>query len=386
MPSTLTQRFPSLQAIPRLSLLGPAPTPLQPLTQVRALLTPELEKDWLWIKREDLGSGEVGGNKARKLEFLLGQALIKGAKRVITFGMWGSNHALSTALAAKALGLKCRLYLGPQPLTQDVRDKLLALHALDAEIVYCDSSTSLGLSIASQWTRSQFLGDVFFIPPGGSNPLSTLGTIDAFFELAQQLELTSKSKECDPLRIFLPMGTAGTAAGLLMGAHLLGLEEKVEIHAVGIADSWISNRLSIQILAKRTIAYLKGRLTRQELSTLPSTPLMPKLHYTGQYTAPGYGGASFRVSSQISQVLDLEKIHLDQTYTGKAFLAMMDTLAQEVDSGGVPRSTVFWHTYRHYPLKLWHAHHPWKDPKSPYLELPKEFHPLFDGSIQMQSS
>lgn len=327
----------------------------------------------------------MGGNKARKLEFLLAQALAKKAKRIITFGMWGSNHAVSCALAAKGLGLRCRLYLGPQPLTKDVRDKLLALHALNAEIFYCGSKTSLGLSIVSQLARSQFLNDDFVIPPGGSSPLSTLGSIDAFFEFAKQIEMLPDLQKRGPLRIFLPMGTAGTTAGLLVGAHLLGLEREVEVHAIGIADSWVSNLLTVQILAKRTLAYLKKRLTQHEINTLPRTPFKPRLHYTGQYTAPGYGGASSRVSSQINQLSDLEKIPLDQTYTGKAFLAMMDTLAPEVARGSVPQSTIFWHTYRRYPLELWNSHYPWNDPNSSYLNLPKEFHSLFDGSTPLHS-
>ena len=130
----LFEVFPALkQHLPWTPLVD-APTPVQPLEQISARLDREV-----WIKRDDKTSSEYGGNKPRKLEFLLGEALAQNRKRVVTGGGVGTNHGLATTIFGKQLGLRVTLGLFDQPVTAHVRNNLLLYHAYGAEMKYAGS-------------------------------------------------------------------------------------------------------------------------------------------------------------------------------------------------------------------------------------------------------
>ena len=172
----LFRRYPALaEVVPWLSL-GRFPTPLEPLPLAAA--------GEAWIKRDDLSGGPYGGNKVRKLEFLLADAQRAGAGRLITAGALGSHHALATALYGRRLGLRVTLVLFPQPVTPHVRDVLLAAAAAGADFRFVPRMELVpGALLALRWATRSERG--YVIPPGGSNALGTLGYVNAALELAR---------------------------------------------------------------------------------------------------------------------------------------------------------------------------------------------------------
>jgi len=136
----IVRALPSFARVPRIELVA-KPTPLQPLGTLELRVRRELgggapAAGWLWVKRDDVADGLVGGNKARKLEFLLGAAKASGARGVMTSGRLGTNLGLPTAMAARRLGLRATVILAPQPVTDAVRRKLLALHVAGGQVVH----------------------------------------------------------------------------------------------------------------------------------------------------------------------------------------------------------------------------------------------------------
>ncbi len=194
-----------------------APTPVQALERLSTHLGSEV-----WIKRDDKTSAKYGGNKPRKLEFLLGQALSRGHKTVVTGGGIGTNHGLATAVFGRTLGFHVVLGLFGQPVTAHVRKSLLLYHAYGAEMFYVSNLlTALWRFYVSERFRRR---DAYFIPGGGSSPVGVLGYVDAGLELAMQVE----RKEMPPPKvIYLPVGSGGTMAGLVLGLRLAGLKTRV---------------------------------------------------------------------------------------------------------------------------------------------------------------
>lgn len=366
--SPLLKRLPSLKNIPHVDILEEA-------TEVHALekipLALKVPAD-LWIKRDDQSHLALGGNKSRKLEFLIADAKEKGAKTLVTSGNWGSNHAYSTAHAAKRFGLDVELLLGDQPVTDNVKKKLLADFSLGAKMHYFGSQITLGLGIAKSWIRGFFNKNVYYIPPGGSSPVGNLGYANAFLELVDQLGIENM-----PKRIVVPMGTAGTTAGLLFGRCLAKLEDRVEIVAVGIADGPLSNRKLLVKTAKKLEDFVRKHLSKSDLKKIDDCRFEinnPFISYNGNFSEPGYGEAKEEVYRLIKLMKETEGIQLDPTYTGKAFHYLVERIKEDKK----PVKTMFWMTYNSYDLQKIIDQHSWSDSTRPYLDLPKKFHPIFE--------
>jgi len=380
----LFKKLPGLANIPRVEILSQY-TDVMPLKNIENELNQKLYQqktqylsNRLWIKRDDRSSAVLGGNKARKLEFILGQMKLDGAKKIITAGMWGSNHALATSLACKQHGLTPILHLGPQPVTENVKKKLLSFYALGAKMVYHKNQISMGMGIVESYFKSLLRKDTFYIPPGGSSPTGTLGYVNAFLELVEQVGVENL-----PDRIYVPMGTAGTSAGLLLGSCLAGTLDKTTIVAVGIADSVLSNESTIWRLARKTYHMISHHLSKEERKQLPHcsfTQHRQGLNYRSEYSKPGYGAATPEVFEAIKMMKDKEGITLEQTYSGKAFRALLDDTQADFEKGLPAKKSLFWLTYNSHPLDEIIASFAWKDPLHPWLDLPKKFHHLFESN------
>ena len=370
----LEKRLQSTTKFPRVEILN-EDTPIERLENLENYLRSEEILGKLWVKRDDQSNKALGGNKARKLEYLIGEMLDKGIKTVSTSGMWGSNHAYSTAIAAKNFGLDVELLLGPQPVTENVKKKLLANYTLGAELNYFSSQLTLGIGILRSWVKSVFNKEFYFVPPGGTTPLSGAGYVNAFLEMLSQF----KDNEL-PKRIILPMGTAGTSAGLLVGRCLAGLEDEMDIIAVGISHGALSNKTLLLKTAKKLEKFIRKSLSEEEKETFPACKFKLNnglINYVSDYSAPGYGEASEEVLETIKLIEKLEQITLDQTYSAKAFLYLMDLIKSEMDSGVAIKKTLFWHTYNSFDLNKFIEAYPWKNPASPQEDLPVEFHSIF---------
>jgi len=368
--SPLLNRLPSLKNIPHVDILRSA-TEIQQLEKLNAHYRGQKISADLWVKRDDQSHLALGGNKSRKLEFIIGDALQSGAEVLVTSGNWGSNHAYSTAQAAKRFGLKTKLLLGNQPVSENVKKKLLANFSLGAHLKYYGSQVGLGLGIAKAWLQSAFSKKIYYVPPGGSSPVGNLGYANAFLETLDQL-----GRENMPKRIILPMGTAGTTAGLLLGRCLAAMEKDIDIIAVGIADGPLSNRRLLIKTARRLEKFVRKNLSAEDQKKFEKCNFNknnPLINYSGNYSEPGYGEATDTVHELIKLVEGEEGINLDPTYSGKAFHYLHDLVRKDKQEV----KTMFWMTYNSYDLDDVINDFGWSNSEKKHLDLPRKFHRLF---------
>jgi D-cysteine desulfhydrase len=316
-------------SLPYLSI-GDFPTPVEPL----AGLSKELGRKDLFIKRDDISGRVYGGNKVRKLEFLLADAKKQGAVRVITTGAAGSNHALATALYARAAGLKSTLVLSEQPSSPVVRGNLLADFVAGAEMLYEERYERIAGIIAekvAQYEKTE--GQTpYVVPAGGSSPLGAVGYVNAAFELKEQID---KGVIAEPSVIVVPLGTMGTAAGLLLGLKAAGLQS--ELVAVRVVPPAVANKGKFDSLFKAITTLLTHGDQSMPVFGAPEADRA----FCNDYYGPGYGVASKEVVAAIDLLQRTDGVHLDETYSGKAFAAF---LAMARDRSGRDGPLVFWNT------------------------------------------
>lgn len=313
--------------------LGFFPSPLHKLEK----LSKELGVN-LYLKRDDMtGISLFGGNKIRKLEYLIGDAVAKGCDTVFTFGATQSNHAMQTVTACRRFGIKPILYLVAivEPSKEELRGNMLLDKVLGAEIhiVSMDGRTeeeadeqAVVLATKHAKTLEEKGHKCYLVPMGGANPIGSAGFVSGFVELAKQLE--EMGQQADYL--FHSSGTGGTLAGLVGGKKLLESDTKI---------------ISINASPKPPEHYGKiAKLATDALSYLGSDKkvLESDLHFDLNYYAPGYEIPNDASSNAIKLLARSEGILLDPVYTGKAFAGMLDYIKKgKVESGS---NVVFWHT------------------------------------------
>ncbi len=325
----LERRFPRLAGRLDRVRLTTLPTPVEPLRVLGDALGADL-----WIKRDDVSAEWYGGNKPRKLEFLLGSVLRRGYASVLTFGGLGTHHGLATTIAARIIGLRTMLVLVPQPVTPAVRHALLLDHAYGAELHLATSVSGAALTGASLVARETFAGRrPLVIMPGGTSATGVLGYVNAGLELAEQI---ARGEAPEPAAVFVPLGTGGTAAGLLLGFALAGLATRVV--AVLVTDVIPPTHARVLRLAWRA-----WRLLHRLDPDLPSPPLAAeRLTLVTDQLGAGYGAATAAGEDARRRLEQLESIRLDSTYTAKCAAAL---LAHGVTERYGGRPLLFWHTY-----------------------------------------
>lgn len=314
----LFRRFPALAArVPWLPLMDAA-TPVEPLE------LPGVAP--LWVKRDDLTAGAYGGNKVRKLEFLLADARARRAGRLVTMGAAGSHHALATTLYGRGLGLPATLVLFPQPPTPHVRDVLLADAALGAELRWVPRMELIpaGVLIARLAHRR---ARCYTIAAGGSSPVGTLGYVSAALELEEQVRSGAMPA---PDVVHVAAGTLGTAAGLAIGLALGELTTRVR--AVRIASTLVTNERTLRLLVERTAALLQAGGVRMPTTTA----ILQRVELTHDAIGAGYGRET-EAAREAATLLGSARLLTDPTYTAKAAAGMIPALR----GSGVH---LFWHT------------------------------------------
>jgi D-cysteine desulfhydrase len=287
------------------------------------------------IKFDNLTSSYYGGNKLRKLEYLLQRAIDKRAKRIATFGSVASNHALATALYAARLDLGCTCLLSHQVSSPAVAKVLRLLLQTDAEIIRYGGDYRSRIETMRQHVRGR---RTWVIPLGGSSWLGTVGYVGAGLELAAQVE----AGEIDaPARIYMATGTMGSAGGLALGLALAGLQS--EVQAVRVSPEEIMNRKRLDHLMEKTATML---------NTLdPGIPAdlhrRARIEVRHEFFAGGYARSDAATDAAIAVARDALSLELESTYTGKAMAALLH-------DAGQPRRRdeflLFWNTYNSNPL------------------------------------
>lgn len=308
----LVRRFPGLQAVPRVPL-GVFPTPVDRLPGDRAI----------WIKRDDRSATRYGGNKIRALEFLLGRA--QPGDIVLTVGGEGSTHVLVTAAMARRLGLTTRAIRWPHDMNPEASLTAGRVRALGAEIL---KSPDPVRGMLRAWILKR-RPRVHYIPLGGTTAPGMLGHVSAGLELAEQIQ---SGVMPEPGELVLPLGTGGTAAGLLLGMHLAGLGTRVV--GVRVGPRLLSTRWVVR-WRMRQVAGLLRHLTREQIPVPPANRLVVEHGWSGG----AYGRAEPRARRPAEWLKDATGIRLDGTYSAKAFGAAWER-AEHADA-----PVLFWLTF-----------------------------------------
>lgn len=286
----------------------------------------------LRFKRDDLTSATYGGNKVRKLDFLLGAALAEGRQAVLTLGAYGSNHALATAVHARALGLEPHAVLWPQAPGPYAPRTLLAHAALGTVIHLAgDWSGEREAEQAIAALRDRDGQEPYAAPMGGSAPLGAVGYVNAALEIVDGGA---------PDVVYAASGTLGTAVGLAVGFAAAGVRTRVE--AVRVTPAAVHNDGIADALIRETSALLHGLdatfpvLSRREVA----------LTIREEFFEPGYGVVTPQTLEAVEYAAGLG-LTLETTYTGKAFSALLgDARVGVLESASV----VFVDTYNSAPF------------------------------------
>jgi D-cysteine desulfhydrase len=308
--------------------LGTYPSPVRrlgPLTGTSAEL---------FVKDDGATHPLFGGNKVRKFEPLLLRALGRGARRLLTIGAAGAHHAVAAGLAGRHLGLPVTAVVCSQPWSQHAEDMLRAALALGVEVVAAPSAWRLPARTAQVLRRGDYL-----LPPGGTNVASTACYGLAAAELAEQVRAGLLP---EPDVVVVPLGTGGTAAGLLAGLVVSGL--KCELIAVTIAKLGVPRRPLVLGLAASASLSSAGR---------NAIELSRRLFIDDASLGEGYGIATPAGDLAQQEALDLGLV-LDPAYTAKAFATVLGLVGRP---GFDPPRLQGWQAPRNRPLRVlyWHT-------------------------------
>ena len=304
--------------------LGFLPTPL---IELKAL-SKHLSGPRLLMKRDDQTGLAFGGNKTRKLEFLISEALQQGCDTVVTGGAAQSNHCRQTAAAAVKYGLECHLALGGEP-QADYQGNLLLDDLLNAKIHWEGNlRKGEGMFLLMEKLKSEGKKP-YFIPYGGSNPTGSLGYVEAVRELMVQLE----EQKINITHSVFASSSGGTHAGLLAGARLY----KQGYQTVGIG---IDKRAPGEGPLDEHIRDIANQ-TLINLDQNPDFTTEDVILYN-DYMGAGYGIVGDLEREAIRLVAGLEGIFLDPVYTGRAMAGLIDLIRKGVFTKD--DNVLFWHT------------------------------------------
>jgi D-cysteine desulfhydrase family pyridoxal phosphate-dependent enzyme len=312
-----------LDTLPRVKLAN-LPTPLQEMKN----LAYSLDMKSLWIKRDDLTGISFGGNKTRKLEYVIGDALEKEADTLVTVGAVQSNHCRQTAAGAAQNGLRCILLLaGAEP--DEYTGNVLLDRLFGAEIQFFpdDDFTQVSQRMDSIMETLRDLGlKPYGIPAGAFMPVGCLAYVQAMLELKEQCEEIG----IRPKKILHPVGTGGTLAGMIIGAKLAEFDADV----IGI---------SVLRDAKTTKENV-GEMIDRMFDTYPALidKFKPDIKVDERFRGKGYGEMEDSVRSAIQMFAKSQGIILDPVYTAKAGLALLRMVMTGEIASDSP--TIFWHT------------------------------------------
>lgn len=314
--------------------LAALPTPLQEVPRLREALGGPARCPRLFVKRDDLTGLAFGGNKARKLEFLIAEALRQNATTVITTGAAQSNHARMTAAAASAAGLRCVLVLTANTMPPAMTGNLLLDHVLGAEVHLVPASDDPKLPFGADAEKvEELVGTLtaagerpYVIPVGGSSAFGALGYVAGTLELAAQLAERQITPDC----LYFASGSRGTQAGLTLGAK--AVSATYELRGIAVSGGEAEKIVRASRVANEAAAIL-GINVHVEKHEVPTDQ---------DYIGTAYGVPTPACLEAIALVARAEGILLDPVYSGKAMAALID----HVRTGRVRarETVVFLHT------------------------------------------
>jgi L-cysteate sulfo-lyase len=303
------------------------PTPVEPLDNLSAALGGPR----IWIKRDDCTGLATGGNKTRKLEFLIADALAQDADTVITIGATQSNHVRQTAAIAGKFGLRCHILLENRAQSNDPsfneNGNVLLDRLYGAEITVHERGTDMKAAAAVPAQDLHAAGrKPYVIPVGGSNPIGVLGYIEAAVEADAQFKELGVTID----QAIHATGSSGTQAGLVVGYASLGGE--VPVLGVCVSQPQAVQEAAVLALVRETEAHLAaGELVEAKAIAANS-----------DYVGEGYGIPTAGMIEAVKLVARTEAILLDPVYSGKAMAGLIDLVRKGRFEGA--KNILFWHT------------------------------------------
>lgn len=312
---------------PQIVSLGHLPTPIHKWN------LPNLPNNTeVWLKRDDLSGMQLSGNKVRKLEFLLADAVAQGADCIVTIGGIQSNHCRATAVAAKYLNLDCYLILRTSKVVVDqdpgltgnlLVERLVGAHV---QLISKEEYGQIGSVALTNTLKEKLLKEgrkPYVIPVGGSNSLGTWGYIEAVREIEQQVEASSGRLKFDD--IVVACGSGGTIAGLSLGSQLGSLKAKV--HAYGVCD----DPDYFYDFAQGLIDGLEAGVNSRDIVNIQNAKGL------------GYAMNTSEELKFVKEVAAATGVILDPVYSGKAAYGMMKDMAENPEKWE-GRKILFIHT------------------------------------------
>lgn len=306
----LAERWPKLASIPHVAL-GHFPTAIEHAAALSQVVGADV-----WIKRDDRAGALYGGNKVRKLEFLLAQAKAEGADTILTTGAIGSHHVLATSLYGRAHGFEVHAVMMPQPETPHVRQNVRAdlaagavLHPISSYALFPTAMTAIAARLKLQGKK------LFVIGPGGSDASGVLGWIEGGLEIGRQLALGT-ADEFDV--VYVPLGSGGTAAGIALGLAAMGV--MAQVVAVRVTPRHLMRKGMLATLSRGLVQRLRS-LDDRFPAVAPIA--MQNLTIEERFLGEGYGmpTGSGREATRI--LLETERLELDASYTAKTMAALI---------------------------------------------------------------
>ena len=315
-----------LSRFPRVSL-GHLHTPLEFLPSLtRVLGGPDI-----YIKRDDCTGLATGGNKTRKLEFLMAEAMEQNADTVVTQGATQSNHARQTAAAAAKLGMKCEILLERRVETMDADYETTGNVLLDtlhgANYQFRPNGTDMNAEVEAFGEKLRSQGrNVYAIPGGGSNTTGALGYVNAALELLTQANDMNLSIN----HVVHATGSTGTQAGLLVG--LEGSNSAIPVYGISVRSNKAVQEENVHKLAQTTAKKVgvKGGISRERVVA------------NSDYVGPGYGQPTDGMREAVTMLAQTEAILLDPVYSGKGMAGLIDLIRKGHFKKG--ENVIFIHT------------------------------------------
>lgn len=299
------------------------PSPVVPLKS--------LDNKRAWMKCDNLVHSVYGGNKVRKLEFIIPELKRKKIREVITMGGVGTNSGVAVSMVCHQLDIPCRIYVFDQEPSDTLRKNLELMTAFHANLIPVGNFIQAGLRYYLDWRRLD--PQRYFLYAGCSNAVSVFGYVNALLELKKQVD----AGLCPPPdHIVLATGSCSTQAGLLLGSALL--DWPLRITGVRVAPEYVGP-IPACTPALVTKLMQDALSLMQEAYPEYASLVLPIPQLTGDYYGKGYGIPTAASIQAMAIAREQENLSLEATYTGKAFAAFLDVLANSHDR------VLFWNTH-----------------------------------------
>jgi 1-aminocyclopropane-1-carboxylate deaminase/D-cysteine desulfhydrase-like pyridoxal-dependent ACC family enzyme len=353
------EKYPGLESIPWIEL-GEFPTPIQKLEKLGEA---EGFRN-LYVKRDDRSSTKYGGNKVRKLEWVLADARGKGRKTLLTVGGSGSNQVLATTIFGRSLGFRVVGLVFDQPNAEYVRRNLLLDQHYGTELHYTTNLPFELLVFGLTYAWEELRGEKpYYVPGGASSPIGNMGYVNAAFEIKNQVE---QGEIPEPDYALAAAGSLGTASGLQLGFKLA--EMKTRVAAVRVSMPWYITADKFASM----IGNINTFMRRADPSVPEVKPRPGELIMLGDYLGKTYAAFTPECVSTIKKAKELEGLNLDPTYTSKALLGGLDWLSKR---GEKEKVVLFMDTYNSIDLTP-------QIEGEDYHKLPSPFHRYFEKPTQ----